>query len=627
MLQSMRQMVKSWVAKALIALLVLSFAAWGIGDIFISRTEGVVATVGDREVDPFTFANAFHARLEQIARGGQEFDVAEAVRLGVDQAVLDEIGQRLALDNAAADLGLSAPDSAVSEAITTRPAFQDAAGRFDPERYARLLTVNNMSQKEFEATVRDDVARAALIQAVASGASLSKSLVLPLYGRLGEERILSYIEIGPDPDLPPLYPGDMEMTAFLEENEAIYRRPAEADVAFLWVDPEVLAEPELVPEEEVRETYELDLDLYSTPATRTLHQIVFETAAEAVGARARLDSGGTLLDIAGELGLGTESVVLGQVTRDELAPELAEAAFGTSDTGPVGPVQTAFGWGVQEIIALADANTVPFEDAWAEIAMSIAVNEALDLVPDIVARAEDRIAAGDSLEVAGPALGLELQLRTVDENGLAEDLPFGTRIPEDPDFLDAAFELQPGDDPDVLYFENGGAAILRVDAFRESAVPPLDEVRDEIVAALESDARAANALTRAEAVAARLTNGESLDSVAESLGLEVGRTDPVRRYGRAVLPATVVDRAFALAAGGHGFEEGLGEQAYVFRIDEVLPEDPEVVDARIENLLPSLEGMIDDEVFQSFARAVNSEYPLQINRAGVEAALGLLSDS
>ena len=49
--------------------------------------------------------------------------------------------------------------------------------------------------------------------------------------------------------------------------------------------------------------------------------------------------------------------------------------------------------------------------------------------------------------------------------------------------------------------------------------------------------------------------------------------------------------------------------------------------ARIESLLPSLEGMIDNEVFQTFSGAVNAEYPLQINRAGVEAALGLLSDS
>ncbi len=627
MLQSMRLMVKSWVAKALIALLVLSFAAWGIGDIFISRSEGVVATVGEREVDPYTFANAFHARLEQFSRSGQEFDVAEAVRLGVDQAVLDEIGRRLALDSAAAELGLSAPDSAVSEAITTRPAFQDAAGRFDPDRYTRLLSVNNMSQKDFEASVRHDVARAALIQAVASGATLSKSLVLPIYGRLGEERVLSYISIGPDPSQLLALPSEGEIAGHLEENESLYRRPAEVDVAFLWVDPEALAEPELVPEDELRETYALDIDLYSIPETRTLRQIVFETEAEAVSARARLDAGGTLLEIAGEMGLAPESVILGKVAREELAPALADAAFGTVATGPVGPFEAAFGWAVQEIIALEESATLPFEDARAAIARDIAVDAALDRIPDLVASAEDRIAAGESLEEISPALGLEVLLRTVDSNGQLVDQPDGARIPGDPEFLDAAFDLAPGSDPDVLHFDDGGAAVLRVDAFRDSAVPPLLEVRDEIVAVLESEARAASALGAAQAAALRMESGENLEAIAESLGLVVAVTEPIQRYGRAGLPPPVLDRAFALAQDGHGASEGLGEEAFLFRVDEIIPEDSGTVDARIESILPSLEGMIDDEVFQAFSRAVNTEYPLLVNRAGIEAALGLLSDS
>jgi len=169
MLRSMRLMVKSWVAKALIALLVLSFAAWGIGDIFISRTETVVAYVGEREIDSVQFANAFNNQFQRIAQRDPEFDVEEALRLGLDVTVIEEIGNRLALDNVTARLGLTAPDNAVSESITTSPTFQDAAGRFDAERYARVLVGNSLSQAEFETSVRDDISRGALIAAVASG--------------------------------------------------------------------------------------------------------------------------------------------------------------------------------------------------------------------------------------------------------------------------------------------------------------------------------------------------------------------------------------------------------------------------------------------------------------------------
>ena len=43
MLDFLRRGVKSWVAKILLALLILSFAVWGIGDIFINQGGGTVA--------------------------------------------------------------------------------------------------------------------------------------------------------------------------------------------------------------------------------------------------------------------------------------------------------------------------------------------------------------------------------------------------------------------------------------------------------------------------------------------------------------------------------------------------------------------------------------------------------
>ena len=627
MLQAMRQMVRSWVAKALIALLVLSFAAWGIGDIFLSRSEGVVATVGDREIDSYTFANAFHARLEEFAQGGQELDVSEAIRLGVDEVVLDEIGRRLALDNAAAELGLDAPDSAVSEAITTRPAFQDAAGRFDPERYARLLSINGLSQKEFEASVRHDVARTALVQAIASGAALPKALAEPLYGRIGERRVLSYLRLEADADEPLPPPTEGEIADYLAANEDRFRNPAEADMVFLWVSPHQLAEPEQVPEEEARATYDLDIDLYTTPATRELRQIVFETEAEADAARSRLEAGTTLLEIGGEMGLDADSIELGVVQSGELAPDVATAVFAATAPGPVGPVRTAFGWSILEVLTVTEANTVSWEEARDDILRDIAVDAALDDIPDLLARAEDRLAAGDSLEEIGPALGLPPQVFTMDTNGRLVDLKQNVQFPPDRELVDLTFEMQPGDEPEILYLDSGGAVVLRVDARRESAVPPLAELRDEIVELLESESRAARALAEAEQARERLAAGESLDSIAGALELTVQVTEPLQRYARAELPPDLIDRAFALAAGDSLAGAGPGEEAFLLRADEILPEDQETVDRRLEQLLPALQAAVDEELFQAFSREVVSDYPLLVNRTGVEAALGLLSDS
>ena len=47
MLDSLRKQTGSWIVKAFLGVLILSFAVWGIGDIFRGPSDATVATVGD----------------------------------------------------------------------------------------------------------------------------------------------------------------------------------------------------------------------------------------------------------------------------------------------------------------------------------------------------------------------------------------------------------------------------------------------------------------------------------------------------------------------------------------------------------------------------------------------------
>ena len=60
MLDTLRKSVGSWVVKALIALLVVSFAVWGIGDVFTGYRGASLARVGDTEI-----SNQGYQRVQQ----------------------------------------------------------------------------------------------------------------------------------------------------------------------------------------------------------------------------------------------------------------------------------------------------------------------------------------------------------------------------------------------------------------------------------------------------------------------------------------------------------------------------------------------------------------------------------
>src|SRR3546814_2985396 len=97
MLNTLRQGAKSWVAKGLFLLLILSFGAWGIGDYLHPDPAAPVAEVGDLEISRDEFVRDFNRELERMRqRFGGAIDRETAVPLGpVDQLPGSAITRRL----------------------------------------------------------------------------------------------------------------------------------------------------------------------------------------------------------------------------------------------------------------------------------------------------------------------------------------------------------------------------------------------------------------------------------------------------------------------------------------------------------------------------------------------------
>ena len=155
MLNALRKNAGSWVVKVLLLLLVVSFAIWGIGDIFYGGSQNpTVATVGDAEIPASELADAFNRAVANLQRRlGPEFDREQAIQLGVMQQALQElIGQRL-IALRANDMGLAVSDEALRTLVTEDPVFQ-TGGQFDRTRFDQLLRANGLSEDAYLASLR-----------------------------------------------------------------------------------------------------------------------------------------------------------------------------------------------------------------------------------------------------------------------------------------------------------------------------------------------------------------------------------------------------------------------------------------------------------------------------------------
>ena len=67
MLVTLRSKVSSWVVKIFFGILVLSFAVWGIGDIFRGPgKDAVIAKVGDIEVRSKEFTTLLNRQIQAL---------------------------------------------------------------------------------------------------------------------------------------------------------------------------------------------------------------------------------------------------------------------------------------------------------------------------------------------------------------------------------------------------------------------------------------------------------------------------------------------------------------------------------------------------------------------------------
>ena len=149
MLHILRRAVKSVVAKILLGLLIASFAIWGIGDVFRSHGQGAVADVGGTEVSAERYADALmriQRTLSQQRR--QSVTLAEMRQSGIADAALAGPLRDAAMAEELDRLNIVVPPSAVREAITKNPAFQDGQGAFSQFLYQSRLGESGYSRAD-----------------------------------------------------------------------------------------------------------------------------------------------------------------------------------------------------------------------------------------------------------------------------------------------------------------------------------------------------------------------------------------------------------------------------------------------------------------------------------------------
>jgi len=626
LLETLRKGAARTFGMILMGMLVISFAIWGIADIFRGYGSQTLIKVGDTEITPQEYSRAQRDVLRVMSSdAGRSLSLQEAREQGLENRVLERLIGGAAVDTHAKSLGLGISDEELLQGIMKDPAFQDAMGNFNPLALQQALRTMDMSEQGYLASERERNLRRQLLGTVGRTPAASQVFLNALNNYNNETRSLRYVVVpataaGVVPE-----PSDADLKSFYDNHQAKFTQPEFRKFGALAVTPESVKDRVQIADDDLKAAFDKDKDKLGTPQRRRVQQIAFPDKAAADAAYQKIQSGTGFVDIAKAHGVNEVDLDLGMLKRSDMADSaIADAAFRLEKDKVSEPVTGVLGKTVLlRVTEIQPGKMVTFDEAKPELEKKLLKDRAQSAIFDLHDRIEDERAAGTQLSEVAEKFKLTYQaFDPVDRQGKSLDGKV-VDLPQKTDLLNAVFATEVGVENDPLDAKDEGLIWYEVLGITPQQLKPFDQVKDEVKKDWSLDEQRTRLVKYTEDLVKQLSGGKTLEDVAKDLKTQAVPTEPLKRDGLTinVLPVAVT-QAFALPQGGYGSApSGVEEGRIVFQVDKVTPPPP-LDQPSLEALKRQIKNFISEDIVGEYFSALESRYGVTINQQALAKLAG-----
>lgn len=621
MLQVMRNYTRSFIAIFLFGLLILSFATWGIGDIFRNRApDPVIAEVGGQEILASSVRTRFNRELEQIqAQTGTTISANQAIAFGLHVRALEGLIQQALHDHEIRDRGLVVSDDRARAEIMASPVFRNQLGQFDRNVFNILLQRNGLTEAGYVAGIKSDIAQGQLYGSLIQGVTVPDGYADAFYRFRKEKRVadLALIDLASFQDI--AVPGEEALQSFYEANKSRFAEPEYRRAKYVYIRPDdVMGEIE-VTDEQVQNEYEARRGEYSTPELRDMDQFLTNDELKAKQVVALVGQGRSLEAAAKEVsGQDNAIIKLGEVKKSDLPSGIADGAFAIGDNKVGEPLRSPLGWHVFRVNKITPGTIRPLSEVRDELVQEIRRQAAPDRVYALLGQLERQLNQGETLETAAQAINMPVrELALADARGNGPDGNPVAGLPAAPEFLRSLFAARQGEEGLATEAANGDVFALRVEEIRAARTPPLDEIKLRAIEAWQQEERRKMGVKLAEDIVNRVNAGAELAAQARNNRLEtrtsraITREEEDRESG---LTRQLVTRLFALDRVGMATFAPVGNGVVIARVKEITPADPAQDKAGLDEIVDGLRQALQDDVLFAYDQMLRQRYQVTVNQ-------------
>ena len=622
MLDVIRSNAQSLGIKIAFGLIIVVFVFWGVGS-YTGGTVSDIILVNDQPITIYELQSLTANMTRQLKDRQPDLTDEQLKQYQVRLRAAQQLIMNIILEQEARRIGITITPFELRKEIESLPYFKNQDGVFDPTLYKQILENNGSSPATFEKGVTNDLLQRKLFEHVTAGTSVSETEARSLFDFLAERRTMDYILFPLTDFAKQATPTDEAVRAAYEEGrDTTFKVPAKADVEYLLIGADTLAEAFAPDEAAIQAFYDAHKERFTTSEqVRARHILVLAPAGAAPGSEAekqnqaaeqkikelhkRLLAGEDFAELAKANSEDTASAQnggeLGWFGHGQMVPEFDAAAFALKPGEISEPIKTGYGYHIIQLEERQDAAPQPLETVRGEIRQQLGAQQAAGKLQDILDQILLAVMGGKDLTTAAQNWKL-----TPKKSGLLDAEALAATLGIKPEEAATLLNVANGTIKDTPFITKEGYVLVKVTETAPEGVMPLEEVRSEIEDRLRAENEVRLAMDAAKAALGEIKDGK----LPEALTARVRQSAPITRSGQidGMGSNGALSRALFAADSQNWLPEpyALAEGAVIARLGTVVPATEEMWEQDKPLLMDTMLRSRKEGIYRAFLQTLQN---------------------
>ena len=546
MMENLRTKANSPFLKIVLALIILSFV---LGGVMMGGGLGGggnnAAEVNGQPISREQLQQAFQQERQSMQEylGDKFSEVAsneESMNMLRRQA-LDSLINNQLINQYANELGLSASDEQIEQAIFAMPIFQ-TNGQFDSQKYRDILNRYNINADDFAAQMRQDLTRAQLAKSF-TGTDFALPSEVKTYAALFmQEREIRIATLSLAQIQAKQVISEDELKAYYDANQNSFIAPEQVQVSYVEMDAAAMPKATIT-DDEIKAFYEQNLKNYTQAEQKHYSMIQVSSEKEANNIVDELKSGADFVAIATEKSTDKYSAAnkgaIGWMEAASTPSELISANL--TEKGQISaPIKSQDNYVIFRLDDIKPEAVKPLDEVKESLEVTLLQDKNIKQFYDLQQKVSEAATNdNESLISVENVSGLKVVTTNwFDRNNPPAALNFPKVVNEI--FSERLIDKNgsTGINSDVINVEGDRAFVVRVTHFKAEMTEPFEKVKSDIEALVKRQKADAQLKAEGDKLVAELKAGKG-DEALNTAGIKFGDVQKISR----LMPQTAITNA------------------------------------------------------------------------------------